>query len=73
MDIKWIYKFHLYNISIGKHFQVSKSKKLERVESSPLPLSYELLLRATHPAALFPLSSLYNYERLIKFSNSIIP
>lgn len=67
MDIKWIYKFHLYNISIGKHFQVSKSKKLERVESSPL-----VRLRATHPVALFPLSSLYNYERLIKFSNSII-
>lgn len=41
MDIKWIYKFHLYNISIGKHFQVSKSKKLERVESSPLLLSYD--------------------------------
>lgn len=68
MDIKWIYKFHLYNISIGKHFQVSKSKKLERVESSLLLLSYDCA-----PPILFPLSSLYNYERLIKFSNSIIP
>ena len=47
MDIKWIYKFHLYNISIQKAFPSLEIEKTRTRRIFPSPPFVRL--RATHP------------------------